>query len=144
MKRCVAARCSNTYGHNVSLFNFPRVPALRDRWTKQVRWTHAEWSGPTANSSLCSDHFTADCIVTDSLLAPKFGIKMRKMLKPDTVPTIFPRPVQLGATPSPSTGKRNASTRVQVSSAKQTADVAIKKRRPAYEKRERARVRKTE
>ena len=138
VKCCIAAGCSNTYGHNVNLFNFPRDPTLRDRWTKQVRRTRTEWSGLTVNFNLRSNHFTEDCFVTDSLLAPKLGIKMQEKLKPDAVPTIFPRPVQLSTTLSPSTGKQNASARVQASSAEQTADhtqQATKKRQPAYEKR---------
>ena len=110
LSRCVAARWSNTYGHNVSLFNFSAIS--------------------------CSQRS----------LAPKLGIKMRKKLKPDAVPTIFPRPIQLSAAPSPSTGKLTASAMVQASSVEQTAyheQQAAKKRRPTYEKRERAIVRKT-
>ena len=60
VKRCIAAGCSNTYKQNVSLFIFPRDPTLRERWTRQVRRTRAGWSGPTATSYLCSNHFTED------------------------------------------------------------------------------------
>ena len=140
VKRCVAAGCSNTYLKNVSLFNFPRDTSLRRRWTKQVQRTHGQWSGPTTNSTLCSDHFTEDCFETSTLLAPKLGIKIRKRLKPDAVPTIFPRPIQLSAA-TPLSTERTAS--VQTSSVDQPGnDVqpAAKKRRSAYEKRERARV----
>ena len=89
VKRCIAAGCSNTYKENVSLFTFPRDPALRERWTRQVRRTRDDWSGPTATSSLCSDNFTEDCFVETSLMAAKFEIKTRRTLRPDTVPTIF-------------------------------------------------------
>ena len=61
VKRCIAAGCSNTYRENVSLFCFPRDSALKVRWTKQVRRTRSGWSGSTANSYLCSDHFSEDC-----------------------------------------------------------------------------------
>ena len=38
-KRCVAAGCSNMNGDGVSLFRFPRDPALRAQWNKQVQRT---------------------------------------------------------------------------------------------------------
>ena len=88
VKRCIAAGCSNTYRENVSLFCFPQDSALKERWTKQVRRTRAGWSGPTANSYLCSDHFSEDCFERDTLMAAKLGIQKRKKLKTDAVPTM--------------------------------------------------------
>ena len=61
-----------------------------------------------ANSNLCSDHFTEDYFVTDSLLATKLEIKMQIKLKPDAVTTIFNQPIQLSAASSPLTEKRTA------------------------------------
>ena len=89
VKRCVAAGCSNTYAQNVSLFCFPRDPALRKRWTRELQRTRDQWSGPTEHSVLCSDHFKEDCFETETLLAPKFGISRKPRLKPNAVPTIF-------------------------------------------------------
>ena len=89
VKRCIAAGCSNTYKQNVSLFIFPRDPTLTERWTRQIR-TPAGWSGPTATSYLCSNHFTGDCFDESSLMAAKLGFEKRKTLKPDAVPTVFP------------------------------------------------------
>ena len=80
----------------------------REQWTRQVRRTHAGWSGPTATSYLCSDHFTEDCFDESSLMAAKLGIQKRKTLKPDAVPTVFPKTVQQKAAPPPSK-KRAAS-----------------------------------
>ena len=108
VKRCIAAGCSNTYKNNVSLFTFPRDHSLREQWTRQVRRTRAGWSGPTATSYLCSDHFTEDCFDESSLMAAKLGIQKRKTLKPDAVPTVFPKTVQQKAAPPPSK-KRAAS-----------------------------------
>ena len=130
VKRCIAAGCSNTYRENVSLFCFPRDSALKERWTKQVRRTRAGWSGPTANSYLCSDHFSEDCFERDTLMAAKLGIQKRKKLKPDAVPTIFERNKQHAAPPSK---KRTGSSEPDCSQ-------AAKKPRSGYEKRERARV----
>ena len=88
VKHCIAAGCSNTCKQNVSLFISPRDPTLRERWTRQVRRTRAGWSGPTATSYLCSNHFTEDCFDESSLMAAKLGFEKRKTLKPDAVPTV--------------------------------------------------------
>ena len=90
-KRCIAAGCSNTHKDNVSLFSFPRNPGLRERWTKQVRRTRADFVEPSAHSCLCSDHFSDDCFETAQVMAAKLGIPKRKKLKPDAVSTIFKR-----------------------------------------------------
>ena len=104
VKRCIAAGCSNTYRENISLFCFPRDSALKERWTKQVRRTRAGWSGPTANSYLCSDHFSQYCFERDTLMAAKLEIQKREKLKPDAVPTIFERNKQHAAPPSKKRG----------------------------------------
>ena len=85
-----AAGCSNGSTHHISLFKFPRDPALRKEWIKQVQRTRASWN-PTDNSSLCSEHFTADCFEADATLASTFGIRKRRRLKPGAIPTIFER-----------------------------------------------------
>ena len=136
VKCCIAAGCSNTYKQNVSLFIFPRDPTLRERWTRQVRRTRAGWSGPTATSYLCSNHFTEDCFDESSLMAAKLGFKKRKTLKPDTVPTVFPRTAEQKAAPPPS--KRLAAS----CNTEPGSSQALKKARSAFEKRERTRLRK--
>ena len=50
-------------------------------------------SGPTATSYLCSNHFTKDCLVENSLMVAKFEIIMQRTLRPDAVLTIFERKV---------------------------------------------------
>ena len=57
VKSCVAANCSNTYRDGVSLFKFPKDPALRQKWIKNVQRTRAKWSGPSEHSVSCSQHF---------------------------------------------------------------------------------------
>ena len=126
-KCCIAAGCSNTK-ENISLFTFPRDSPLREHWTRQVRRTRADWSGHTATSYLCSDHFTEDCFVETSLMAAEFRIKMRKTLRPDAVPTIFERKVGQGTAPS-SSKKRAASCNTELRYSQ-----AMNRTRPAFEK----------
>ena len=147
VKRCVAAGCSNTYRENLSFFKFPRDPVMRQKWVKQVQRTRAEWSGPSEHSVICSVHFTDDCFETN--LAEKFGLEKRKRPKEDAVPTIFRRFCsQSQKNPSLSTeleashsSKRKGITE-EPDLSKTVDDFApTKKKRSAYEKRERARVR---
>ena len=113
VKRCGAAECSNTYSDGVHLFKFPRDPAIRQQWVKQVQRTRAQWSGPSEHSILCSKHFTDSCFEPDSVLASKMGIKKCRRLKDDAIPTIFERPVSLPSCTPPSVSysrKRAATT----------------------------------
>ena len=89
VKRCVATGYSNTYKDGISLLQFPRDPALRKQWTKEVQRTCANWQGPSDNSVLCSKHFTNDCFEEDTAIAARFGIKKRRRLKSNAVPTVF-------------------------------------------------------
>ena len=84
-------------------------------------------------SYLCSNHITEDCFDESSLMAAKLGFEKRKTLKPDAVPTVFPRTAEQKAAPPP-LKKRAASCSTEPGSSQ-----ALKK---ALEKRERARVRK--
>ena len=137
VKRCVAAECSNTYSDGVSLYTFPRDPAIRQQWVKQVQRTRAQWSGPSEHSVLCSKHFTDSCFEPDSALASEMGIKKRRRLKHDAIPTIFERPVSLPSSTQSSVKypqKRPAAT------SSSDAPSQSKRSRVAYEKRERSRV----
>ena len=66
-------------------------------------------------------------------MAAKLGFEKRKTLKPDAVPTVFLRTAEQKAATPPS--KKRCSTEPGSSQ-------ALKKARSAFEKRERARVRK--
>ena len=94
--------CSNMYKQNVSLFTFLWDPTHREGWTRQIRRTRVGWSGPTATSYLCSNHFTEDCFEENSLMAAKLAIKKRKTLKPDAMPTVFLRIAEQKPAPPPS------------------------------------------
>ena len=142
VRRCIAAGCSNTHSHNVSMHKFPSDPELRLKWEKQVRRTRDKWCA-TDSSFLCSDHFEADCFEVDSVLAEQMGLKKRKKLKPDAVPAIFVRhvaPEQGGPGPSSSGDPVTfARKRAPASSSTVGTDFPPRKRM-AFEKRERLRV----
>lgn len=57
---------------------------------KQVQRTRAQWKA-TDHSFVCSEHLTDDSFEVDLALASKFGLKKRRRLKPESVPTIFYR-----------------------------------------------------
>lgn len=122
--RCVAAGCSNTHKDGFSLFHFPKDANLRKKWADQVSRTRDKWM-PSDHSVLCSKHFEESCFEESTRLSIAMGMekRMKPRLKPDAVPTIFPKPPLL---------KRPL--------AKGQESATPKKRRSAYEKRERRRV----
>ena len=129
-KRCVVACCNNTHKQGVSLFGFPQNKVLRMKWIKAVQRTRAEWKDPGKYSCICSEHFTIDCFEQTSVVSGelrfiqlpknenlgKLGLNWKKQLKPNAIPTIFPRT---------------------------TATSSKSRHSCAFEKRERARVTKT-
>ena len=124
VQRCVAAGCSNTHKDGFSLFRFPKDPKLRKQWADQVRRTRDKWLGPSEHSVLCSGHFDVSCFEAKAKISESLGLsgKHRLRLKPDAVPTLFRRP--------------SASWKDQSF----TEPPPTKKRKGAYEKRERRRV----
>lgn len=71
------------------VFRFPKDTALKKRWTDQVKRTRSNWTWPSKNSVVCSEHFTKDCFDNANDLYKSFGIKKR--LKEGAVPTVFIR-----------------------------------------------------
>ena len=121
--RCVAAGCSKTHKDGISLFGFPKDASLRKKWADQVRRTRDKWE-PSQRSVLCSKHFEDWCFDPGSKLSEAMGLgKTKARLNADAIPTIFEKPSSL---------KR------KIPAAKSPA---LKRRRSAYEKRERSRVR---
>ena len=90
---------------------------------KKKKRTRDKWE-PTDYSRLCSKHFEHSCFEPYSILSLAMGLGKRKsLLKPSAVPTIFEKPASL-------------KSKLEVSE----PETQLKKRRTAYEKRERARV----
>ena len=122
--QCVAAGCNKSSSSEITLFRFPKDQELRKKWIAQVQRTRAQWKGPLATSVLCSAHFTEEDFEPGSLLYKSFGMKKSKKLKPGAVPSIFKRTLQTSSA-SPFTDSEPPQS---------------KKRRTAYEKRERQKV----
>lgn len=101
---------------------------MRQRWAKQVQRTRMDWTGPNDHSVLCSDHFTKECFKINFL--ESFGTRTNK-LKPGAVPTVFTRPA---------VSKRKYSELNHPSPDFGSCDQMPKRKRVAYEKRERSRV----
>ena len=71
----------------------------------------------------------------DSAFAAQFGMKKRRRLKPDAVPTIFPRPSMSGARASEA--KESSSSRKKRTAVSgEGSGTTSKRRRGAAEKRE--------
>ena len=91
-RHCAAAGCSSVSGEGYSLHEFPSDDALRAKWTRAVKLQRIGWKGPTTASFLCCKHFEPDCFVTEGVrYCNAVGIPAKKWLKPNAIPTIFPK-----------------------------------------------------
>ena len=88
--RCVAGECSNMRKDGVSLHKWPEDLNVAKQWTKAVKNTRSDFFNP-ATDHICSAHFTADSFEDQSVIAKSLGLKMKNILKPNAVPTIFNR-----------------------------------------------------
>ncbi|XP_075557876.1 peroxynitrite isomerase THAP4-like [Dermacentor variabilis] len=87
--RCVAVGCSNTYSTlGTSFHMFPRDQQVRKLWVLAVR--RENWQ-PTRSSMLCSAHFKKDDFVYNPSLTVEMPYKMKRVLKPGSVPSAFSR-----------------------------------------------------
>ena len=90
--RCVAYGCCNTsLIDGISVFHFPKDPTLRNSWIQHVERTRDGWNGPTMNSVVCSEHFSKNSFEDQDVLCKSLGLKAKRRLKKDAVPTIFKR-----------------------------------------------------
>ena len=93
-RRCVAADCNTKSGMGYSLHGFPQDEVLRKKWVRAVKRQRSNWEGPSSSSQLCSKHFEDHCFVTEGVrYREAMGVPTVKRLKPDAVPTIFPRSI---------------------------------------------------
>lgn len=90
MVYCCAVGCSNdsrsvSKEHGISFHLLPTENSLlQKRLAKISRVDFVV----TKDTRLCSDHFESDCFERD-LKAELLGLKSKRTLKPDAVPTIF-------------------------------------------------------
>ena len=141
VNRCVAGGCSNTPSPGVSPYKFPKDPALRKQWEKQVQRTRAKWK-VTESSFLCSEHFTEDCFEVTTSLASQFGIARKRRLVAGAVPTVFSRTTAPITTASAERGDvpEAAASSSRKRPAATKSETASKRTRSAIEKRQRTRV----
>ena len=104
VNRCIAGGGFNTAHPGVSLYKFPKDPALRRQWEKQVQWTRSKWRA-TESWFFCSKHFTPDCFNERAKLATEYGIVRKRPLLPSAIPTVFPRTMPSSSAAGPSAGK---------------------------------------
>ena len=104
---CVATGCDTKSGMGYSLHGFPQDEVLRKKWVRAVKRQRSNWEGPSLSLQLCSKHFEDHCFVTEGVrYREAMGVPTVKRLKPDAVPTIFPRSIDyLESTSSTSTSR---------------------------------------
>ena len=82
VKRCVAAGCSSTAMDGVHLHGFPKDLGLKKKWTDQVKQARG-----TYRQLL---HFKENSFQPYNKLSQSLCLeKVRVLLKPDAIPTIF-------------------------------------------------------
>ena len=93
-RHCIAAGCSTVRGEGYSLHEFPHDDGLHAKWTRAVKLQRVVWKGPTERSVLCSKHFEPHSFITEGVwYRDAVGIPAKKQLKPNAIPTIFPKPI---------------------------------------------------
>ncbi|KAJ7372942.1 THAP domain containing 10 [Desmophyllum pertusum] len=131
--RCISGGCSNTRKDGVSLHKWPEDRHFAKLWTNAVKHTRSDFFNPTT-SRLCSVHFSADCFEEQSVIAKSLGLKMKNLLKPDAVPSIFK------SGPPETKKQRREDDNVSTSHEVRAGPSKQKPLRGAYRKREAARI----
>lgn len=60
-RMCVVAGCSKRQTDDVSVHSFPKDERQRAAWTRFVKLTRADWTGPSQYTVICSEHFNEEC-----------------------------------------------------------------------------------
>ena len=98
-RRCVAAGCNTVSGDGYGLHGFPHDQDLCAKWIRAVKRQRSNWDGPSMHSMLYSKHFKPKCFVTGVHYRDAIRLPMKKRLKPDAMPTVFPRLIHSGGRP---------------------------------------------
>ena len=92
-RHCITAACSTVSGEGYSLHEFLHDNGHRAIWTHTVKLQRVRWNGPTAGCVLCSKHFEPHSFIIEGVWhCDAVGILAKKRLKPNAMPTIFPKP----------------------------------------------------
>ncbi|XP_060759898.1 uncharacterized protein LOC132870278 [Neoarius graeffei] len=87
--RCIITGCGNTYKDGISFHRFPKDETIKKAWVKKVRLTRAKWKGPSASSSVCSEHFADSDFQDSGSYYTQFGMrKKKKLLKSTAIPNV--------------------------------------------------------
>ncbi|XP_048749152.2 uncharacterized protein LOC125662142 isoform X2 [Ostrea edulis] len=90
-RMCVVAGCNNRPSDTVSVHVFPKDKRQRAAWTRFVRLTRADWTGPSQYTVVCSAHFTDGCFEAQFSLMREFGIPAKKRLCRGAIPSLYPK-----------------------------------------------------
>ena len=106
VRHCSAIGCSSLFEKNsgISFHLFPRDPTRRHKWLRAMK---REKFSPSDHVGLCSKHFLPTDYKND-----EFGY-LRKCLRNDAVPSIFPALVPKLQRGSRSSGGKERLTRVE-------------------------------
>ena len=101
--RFIASGCNTVSKEGYRLHEFPCDYGCCAKWKHTVKLQDVRWKGPIAGSVLCSKHFKPNCFKTEGVqYCDTDGIPAKKQLKPNAIPTIFPKPN--GGSSQPTTG----------------------------------------
>lgn len=62
------------------MHSFPKDERQRAAWTRFVKLTRADWTGPSQYTVICSEHFNEECYERQHFLMKDFGIPTKKTI----------------------------------------------------------------
>ena len=73
------------------MHKFPTDASPVSKWSKAIRVHHADWTGLSSSSRLCSLHFTSDCYDRETIMRKKMRLEEKRLnLKEVSIPSLFP------------------------------------------------------
>lgn len=108
VKRCVVGGCSNSSQDKVSVHQYPKEQAIRQKWDAFVKSTRKDWKSGNDHSIVCGAHFKApDDFVGWSMYQAGYR---RQLNLPGAIPSIRPKKVAhvSGTTPEPTPSASSA------------------------------------
>ena len=92
-RMCAVSGCgvssSSNSGHSMHMF--PPDGSIRRQWIHFVKTTRLDFIAPTKHQGICGQHFETECFEDRFIIQLKeqAGIRPRRKLKPDAIPTIL-------------------------------------------------------
>ncbi len=88
---CVVAGCSKRQTDDVSVHSLPKDERQRAAWTRFVKLTIPDWTGPSQYTVIYSEHFNEEWHERQHFLMKDFGIPTKNRLVSGSVPSIYPK-----------------------------------------------------